>query len=101
MSDLTALIPASVQEAVNGQIKQLLSGAKIEKIEDRIQRENLGELVKSLVRERTWMEAERKKAKEPHLQAGREVDAYFNPIVDRLKEIEGYNGKLCLSYDAA
>jgi hypothetical protein len=99
--EINALIPSGVQAQVNGEIKALLEGSKIESITDKLQRENLGELVKALARHRVYLESERVKAKEPHLEAGRAVDKYFNPIIDGLKDIESYNGRLCLTYDKA
>jgi hypothetical protein len=95
------LIPASVQAEVNGQIKQLLSDAKIESIGDKLQRENLGELVKMLARERIYLKDERAKAKAPHLAAGKAVDDYFNPVIAGLEKMEGAYGLMCLSYDNA
>lgn len=99
--DTTNLIPASVRAQVDGEIKALLSGAKIEAIHDDFQRENLGELVKAASRERIGLEAERVKAKAPYLEAGRAVDEYFNPPVKGLKDMAENYGKLCLAYDTA
>jgi len=101
METVTSLIPQDVRNVVDRDVRALLSGAKIEKITDNIQRENLNELLKSLARHRIYLEAERKKAKDPLIKQGREIDCYFNPITEGLKNLETENGRLCLEYDRA
>lgn len=103
--EINALIPSGVQAQVNGEIKALLEGSKIESITDKLQRENLGELVKALARHRIFLTDESKKAQRPHLDEYRAIckklDDYFDPIINGLKEMENYNGTLCLTYDKA
>lgn len=57
------------------------------KVEDDEQLGVVGALVIDANELSKKLEAHRKAEKEPHLTAGREVDAFFNPLVDRLDRI--------------
>jgi chromosome segregation ATPase len=84
----TELISAEVRKFIESDIKELLNGATIEKIDTAEQAAAAGMMVKSLSAKRKQTEELRVLTKEPHLQAGREIDSYFKAPIEKMMAVE-------------
>jgi len=93
------VVPTDIQEYVKGQIKLLVEGTRIEKITDRLQRENANELSKQLKMGRIDMGAKHKELKAPHLKRGQDVDAYFKKPVEQIKAVETNLNRVMWDFD--
>lgn len=88
VTDKKELIPVSVRDVVEKDLKSFLDGAKIQKIENDLQLQNVVELTKSVKDIAKTIEQHRDSLVRPKNDEVKEINAYFKPAQARLDELE-------------